>query len=349
MEAEQQPGADEGGAVKAALLLVGLCACGARTELAGTKSSPPSDAGGVETSWSCYDEIIAKDPQGASALALDGDSIFWGTQDGRVRARDGAGVVTLATESDAISSVAVDGTYVYYALTGSIRRVPRAGGAPTDVISSAGQPFALTPRGADLFWIDYGAGIAAGSVHRNETKIITELDTPSGLAVDGSRVFVGCALALVNQQGIMGPLLSAGTDGSGLATLATDLHQPGGLTAFGGRIYYIEQADAQSELHGGVRSIDENGGAPKIEITTDGRLPIDLAVDDTGVYVTTLSQVESALVHGSTTVVATPGVVYEAVRTSTTAVYWTIAWTSASRSSAGRCERPQDLQVERET
>jgi hypothetical protein len=312
-------------------VLLGLCACGARTELAGTKIS--SDAGAqndAPANTACHDEIVATDAKGATVLALDGDAVFWGTQDGLVRARDGAGVVTFAKESDAISSIAVDAQYVYYALTGSIRRVPRGGGPVSQVISNAGQPFALTPRGADLYWVDYGSGIAAGSVHRNDAKIITELDTPSGLAVDGSRLFVACALALVNQQGIMGPLLAAGTDGSGLGSLLENLHEPGGLTTFGGRVYYIEQTDAQSTLHGGVRSVDENGGDPTIEITTDGYLPIDVAADASGIYVTALSQSESVLMRGATVLAKTTGVVYEAVRASPTAVYWTIAWTSAS-------------------
>lgn len=314
--------------MKNAWLLVGLCACGARTELAGTAKI--SDAGVVETASGCHDEIIAQDAKGATVLALDGDAVFWGTLDGLVRARDGAGVVTLATESDAISSIAADAQYVYYAMTGSIRRVARGGGPATQLISNAGQPFALTPRGADLFWVDYGDGIAAGSVHRNEAKIIEQLDTPTGLAVDGSRLFVACSLALVDQQGVMAPLLAANVDGSGLASLLQGLHQPGEVATFGGRVYWIEQTDAQSTLHGGVRSMDENGGVPKIEITLDGRLPVDLTADGDGAYVTALSQSEGALFHGSTVVAKTAGVVYESVRTSATAIYWTIAWTSTS-------------------
>ena len=107
------------------------------------------------------------------------------------------------------------------------------------------------------------------------------------------------------------------------------------MKAVGGRVYYIEQVDATSTLHGGVRSIDENGGVPKIEVTTDGWLPVDLDVDSSDVYVTALSQPETGeLVRGDAQIAQTAGAVYEAVRAPSDAVYWTIAWTSGSSPPA---------------
>lgn len=304
------------------LFFVGLCACGARTELAGTTTS---DAG---TQSACQDEIVAQDPQGATALAVDGDDVFWGTTDGMVRARHAGVVTTLATASASIDSITFDSQYVYFTSIGAVARVPRAGGASSTVLANAGVPFALATSGADLFWVNYGAGIAAGSIVRNGAPILDMLDTPGGLAVTDSNVFTTCALALVNQQGVTAPLLRVSHDGTNVVTLLEGLHQPGGVAAFGGRVYYIEQSDAQSTLHGGVRSIDENGGTPKLEIATNGYLPIDLAVDASGVWATAFSQGESILLHGSMTVDSTqaPNVGYEAVRTSATAVYWVISY-----------------------
>jgi len=312
------------------VLLLALCACGARTDLGGTKASS-SDAGSSETSTGCHDEIIATDPNGAGPLVVDGDVVFWGTPLGVLQMHDASGNKTLASPGDAIASIAVDATYVYYATTGFIRRVPRAGGPSEDLFTKAGLPFDIVLVGADVFWLDYGQGIAAGSVRRNGTPILSMLDTPGGLAIDGGHVFVDCALALVNQQGVLGPLLRANLDGSDLQTLVTDLHQAGSVKAYGGRVYYIEQVDGTSTLHGGVRSIDENGGAPKIELTTDDWFPIDFAADSSGVYVTALTQpTTSELVRGSVQIAQTTGVVYEGVRTTADAVYWAIGWTSSS-------------------
>ncbi len=303
------------------VVLLTFCACGARTDLGGA-----TDAAS-ETSTSCHDEVIAADAKGAGWLVLDGDEVFWGTFDGLVRVHDATGNTTLATENEAITGLAVDAQYVYYAITGRIRRVPRHGGAASDVFTNAGLPSDIALVGGDVFWMDYGAGIAAGSVRRNGTPIVSMLDTPSGLAVDGNHVFVACALAIVNQEGVMGPLLRANLDGSELTTLVENLHESGPVKTFGGRVYYVEQVDSTSTLHGGVRSIDETGGAPKIEIATDDYLPADFTVDSGGVYVTASAQpTHSTLVRGTVQLAQDAGVFYEAVRTNATAVYWTIGW-----------------------
>jgi hypothetical protein len=267
---------------------------------------------------------------GAGALAVDGEAVFWGTIDGLVRKHDASGNTTLASESDAITSVAVDATHVYYAIIGRIRRVPRGGGVAEDVFTNAGIPSNITLVGADVFWLDYGQGIAAGSVRRNGTPILSQLDTPGGMAIDGAYVYVDCALAIVAQNGIMGPLIRTGLDGSQLEIFAKGLNQPGSVRTFGDRIYWIEAVDETSSLHGGVESIKKDGSSWQNEVTTDGLYPVDFTVDDSGIYVTTLSQVESALLRGQTSIAQTGGVVYEAVRASPSAVYWSIAWTSAS-------------------
>ncbi len=284
--------------------------------------------------------MIASDPSGATALAVDGDAVFWGTTDGLVRKREAGVTTTLAAEPSAISGIAVDATNVYYAIIGAVRRVPRAGGAATDLVPNAGEPFALAtssepaPFGASVYWVNYGSGILAGSAHSiapggaGGVDSASSLDTPGGLAVGGGHVYVTCALAGVNQQAVMGPLLRVDLDGSNLEALTQGLHDPKGVTLFGGRVYFIEQTGAHADLHGGVRSIDASGGAPKIEMATDGLLPVDLAVDETGVYATALSQPKAVLLHQGVELASTPGVVYESVRTSKTAVYWTIGFTS---------------------
>jgi hypothetical protein len=318
--------------VKFSAALIGLCACGARTELAGIVDA------GAETSSGCHDEIISSDAKGAGWLALDGSDVFWGTSDGLVRVHDASGNKTLASEGDAITGLAVDSQYVYYAITGLIRRVARAGGPTEDVFTNAGIPSGIALVGSDVIWLDYGQGIAAGSVRKNGTPIVSMLDTPGGIAVDGAYVFVTTTLALIDQKGVPGPLLRANLDGSDLTVLVQGLHEPGGVKTFGGRVYYIEQVDATSTEHGGVRSIDENGGTPTIEVTTDNYLPIDFTVDSSGVYVTATGllpqqpQDQSTLFRGTTALAQDVGLFYQAVRTDDVAVYWTIGWVNTTPS-----------------
>ena len=312
------------------VVLLTLCACGARTDLGGSKSSA-SDASAPDAP--CQDEIVAQEAQGASALAVDGDDVFWFWLGGLVHERH-AGVVTTfpwptAAPASQVSSLVLDTSYMYYTTLQTVFRVPRSGGESSTVATNAGEAFALAENGSDLFWIDYGSGIAAGSILRNDQKIVTMIDTPGGLAVTDAHVFATSALAVIDQSSVMGPLLRANHDGSGLGAIAQNLQQPKGVVAFGGRVYFIEQTDDQSSLHGGVRSIDENGGPTQVEVETDGYLPIDFAVDASGVYATAYSQSESVLFHGNTIIAKTPGVFYEAVRTNATAVYWTITWGGA--------------------
>lgn len=329
----------------AAISLVLVCACGARTELAGTHAANGKDASAGD--GGCQDEIIATDPDGATALALDGDAVFWGTTDGFVRARDASGTTTtLASEGQTIDSIAVDATNVYYAITGSVKRVSRAGGQVADLAANVGEPFALavsdSPELASpaVYYVDYGAGIAAGSVSAiaigsgKTEPIVAGLDTPGGMAVDADYVYVASAFADVDGLTYQGPLFRIAKNGLARSTLASNLHQPSSVVTYDGRVYYVEQVDASSALHGGVRSVPVAGGATKIEMTTDGYLPLDVAVDASGVYATAFSQEKGALERAGAAgapveVASTPGVQYGLVRTSATAIYWTIQWTGA--------------------
>jgi len=115
------------------------CACGARTEL-GTVVVERADASVAI----CKDEIIATDVDGATALANDGDTIFWGTNGGQIQMHDSAGTTLLSSVGDPISSIAVDATTVYFLTTGVLHTVPRAGGATTQLARGLGQSFALS-------------------------------------------------------------------------------------------------------------------------------------------------------------------------------------------------------------
>ena len=324
--------------------LVLLAACGARTDLGGKHAAAGSDASTGD--GGCAPEIVSQDSQGASALALDGDVVFWGTQDGLVRTRDLAGTTTTLTDAGTtIDSIAVDAQYVYYATTGSIRRVPRAGGSPSDFVTSAGQPFALAissnpSLGASaLYWLDYGSGIAAGSVHAKgqggaEMTLLDGLDTPGGLAVDDDYAYVPAAFADIGGLTYQGPLFHVDKVGGGHSTLASNLQEPSSVVVFDGDLYYVEQVGPNGLDGGGVRKVPVGGGVPTTALHSGGGLLLDVAADASGVYATATNAGTGSLVRASAgatpnELASTPNAVYGMVRTSATAIYWTVAWTGS--------------------
>ncbi len=322
-----------------------LAACGARTDLGG-KHAVGAGADASAGDGGCVSEIVATDAKGASALALDGDVVFWGTQDGLVRTRDlGGTTTTLADAGATVDSIAVDSQYVYYAITGAIRRVARTGGSPSDFVTSAGQPFALAVSsnpslGAGaLYWLDYGDGIAAGSLHAKgqggaETTLLAGLDTPSGLAVDDDYAYVPAAFADIDGLTYQGPLFHVDKVGGGHSTLASNLQEPSSVVVFDGDLYYVEQVGPNGLDGGGVRKIAVGGGVPTTVLHSGGGLLLDVAADASGVYATATNGGTGSLVQASagaapTELASTPNAGYGMVRTSATAIYWTVAWTGS--------------------
>jgi hypothetical protein len=316
-----------------------LLACGGRTELRGSLTAPIDAAIEADADAAppppCATEIVASDPHGATALALDGDVVFWGTEDGLVRTRDVYGTTTtLATEPNPIRAIAVDASNVYWTELGAVKRVARAGGTSKTLVPNAGDPFALVVTSDSLYWLDDGGG--AGSLHASvldgtSTANLGLVDAPGGLALDGTSLYYTASASAALPQ-TSEPLVRYDTS-SGVSTAsASNLHDGGTVVAFGGRIYFLER-DMVAK-HGGVRSVAPLGGLVATELHTDFVLPSDFAVDSSGVYATVLSQATSLLVRADDNeepveLASTDGVTYTAVRTSTTAIYWTIAWTSS--------------------
>lgn len=56
--------------------------CSGRTELGTTRDIATLDAGASH--GNCSDAVIASDPKGTTAVAVDGDVVFWGTGDGQL-------------------------------------------------------------------------------------------------------------------------------------------------------------------------------------------------------------------------------------------------------------------------
>ena len=313
-------------------------ACGGRTGLPSGAAS--GDAGLGVDGGACVPEVIAHDPAGAGPIAVEDGVVVWGTVDGRVERRDSKGTATLATAPAAIASVAMSGGRVYFTTTGTLSSVAAGGGPTLTIASSLGLPFALVVDGTTYYLLDRGQGIAAGRLLRIEDGgavkvLLTGLDVPTGLAIDGDSVFVAAHLALID-GGTLGPLLRVPKAGGTPKVLATGLHETSSIATYEGRVFFIEQVNAQSSFPGAVRSIDESGGAITTLASIDGALGIDLAVDASGIYWTALATTEGTLhrtplAGGASTVLATgPKVQFTYVRTTASAIYWSIGWLTAN-------------------
>lgn len=321
-----------------------LAGCGARTALDTTSGTGGSGTGTTTSSTAsgsaCLPEVVAEDPGGAYSLALDGDTVVWGSFDGRVHRRLDVDTSILANAGSPVVALAVDDTRLWYADGPVVISIPKNGGQPNSSFLG-GTPIAIVPVSGSRFVLDYGEGIAAGRVFRlgDESKppdIITGLDAPTGIAVDGEYVYVTTGGYLSNGSLVSGALLRAPRAGGSVDVLAKDLHQPTGLVLDGDRAYFLERVDAEGALHGGVRFIPKSGGPVQSVASTDGVMPVDLAVDGQLAWITTLvtgagtthaELVKIALSDSSrSTVAATDGVVYGLVRLHPDYVYWTVAW-----------------------
>ncbi len=336
--------------MKRALVLAVMLACGARSEIAGViSSSSSSDASTNGDSGGCHDEDIAHDAKGASVLAVDGDTVFWASIDGILQRHDASGNATLAATEQTLSSIALDAKNVYATTDqGTIISVPRAGGAITTIAASLGQPFALTIRDDTFYYVNYGAGILAGSVvalgpveaPTTSTTLIDQIDTPGGLAVDDANVYVSVQEAVVDKIAVGASILSTKRTISPTNTefpvKLVSAQQTHGLAVDATRVYFVDEEFAPN---GSLFAVAKTGG-PTTTLAQLSATPFDVFVDSSGAYVNTLgvdasdnlsgALVRVALDGSSAVTIDTLGNNEEVVqaRTNATAIYYTIAWPS---------------------
>jgi len=160
---------------------------------------------------------------------------------------------------------------------------------------------------------------------------------PAGFAIDDNAVYFAVRGASLSGQTVDDALLRIPKGGAVGAALTTGLQNPTSVAVYGPDAYFLEQLDTPDTKRG-LRSIPKAGGsvtplasAPAVEL-------FDVFVDSSGAYVTTFTGKLSpnvgtllrvALDGSSTSELATtPAGHYRHVRTSATAIYWTIDWTA---------------------
>ncbi len=343
--------------MKHALLWAIVVGCGGRTGLGtliddvSTHDASTDGHDNADGSQRCRDEVIATDANGATALAVDGDTVFWGTTDGSVQRHDSAGTSVLSTVKGPISSVAFDAANVYFTTLGILHRVPRAGGATVDVAINIGQVFALSVDSGTAFMIDYGSGTFDGRVLRIDsdgvvTPLATGLDVPTGLAIDAQNVYAAAKGALLKQMFVPGPLLVIPRAGGDFALRLDQLHNPSSVSLNGNQIVYLEQNSANGSYPGFLRSVPKQPGPVVTLATINNELALDVTADGKSAYWTAF-----ATTHGSLNITPLDGSaskelaassnksLFGYVRSNATAIFWTINWQTGAPPADGASVR----------
>lgn len=193
--------------------------------------------------------------------------------------RGGGGVSTLASGQVGTTSVAVDGTNVYWAdfASGTVNEVPLGGGGVTVLASGQSQPTEVAVDGTHVYWINYAFGtvnevpIGGGSV----TTLASGQSGPLALAVDGAYVYWSTADGAVKKA----------PAGGGTATTLATGQDANSLAVDGTCVYWTNDGTGDSYFPAGgtVNKVPIAGGA----VTTLARgqhNPNSVAVGGTHVY-----------------------------------------------------------------
>jgi hypothetical protein len=228
--------------------------------------SPPPPAGALLSS-----PDSGREP---TALAVDGDQIFWVTATEVMTARLGDGTPrVLAFGQKGATKLAVDASNVYWATVGTgpssgpghdggIFSMPRTGGAPLALAANQNAPLAIAVDGGNVYWTAGGydgPGVApSGQVlsvpATGGTPRIwaTALIGPGALAVAGGHVVFATVSAAPN--GAV-DILEASTDGTPTRTLVTTDRRVTALALDGETVFWAD------------------GNSPTVDVSTDdGRI-----------------------------------------------------------------------------
>ena len=227
---------------------------------------------------------IAVAPDFPIALVTDGTTVFWTDASALHSVPLAGGVMTtLATDRPLSGGLSVDSTRVAWterptgaAFSGTIRAVPKSGGAITTLVANAASPRVVAPiGGSDLIYadgvIDFLPSSASG-IHRRAaaggiTTLVSGVSGPGPIAVDATSVYVseGWWIKRVPRTGGAASLLSQ----ANFYITSIDID--------GTHVYWVED-----DL-GTVRKAPLAGGAATLLGSGNGR-PFDLRVNGASVY-----------------------------------------------------------------
>ena len=180
---------------------------------------------------------------GTTTLGVDRDNVYLVTTEFALakRALGGGPIVDLASAETPLMRLTLDDTFAYWTEQGgSVRAVPKGGGAMFEAAYVFGNPTEITTDGAHLYWVipPFG-GVAMAPTPGGEAMQISGQSDPQAIAVDSTHVYwvnAGTAGApsgqLVRAQ--RGNIASA-------EVLLTDLDAPTAITVSDDSVYWVAQ------------------------------------------------------------------------------------------------------------
>jgi hypothetical protein len=222
---------------------------------------------------------------------------------------------------DEPGGIAVDETSVYWGNAGGGEIMAAPVGnlmAAAPLVTGAEFVGAVAFDPTHVYWSTIGAEVAripkSGGVMKE--SLATMEVNPSKLAVAGGRVFWTNASLMMPTQGAV---RTASVDGGDLQDLASFQNSPSAIAVFDGRVYWTNLQGATA-----VSSVLISGGNP-ISLVVDVGTPRGLAVDETGIYVTSHSQnavLKAPLEGGLAEVVVDGSLAPGAIAVDDANIYW---------------------------
>ena len=211
----------------------------------------------------CPQKVLLQ-PVSASVLATGGDSLYFSdSAAGIVRVAKDGGLPTVITPTvgEEIGPIAIDEANIYFitaddAATGSLYKIPRGGGMPTQLATKLPAPIQLVIDSNSIYWINLGTLVG------------------QNLAADGS-------------------IEKIGKDGTGRQVLADKLSAPLELVIDATDVYIAETGLADDNASAGVRKVSKSGGA--VSKITDGQTALAVATSTTDVFYSTFTDVTASI------------------------------------------------------
>jgi hypothetical protein len=180
--------------------------------------------------------------------------------------------------------LAVDSTHAFVIAHGQrILRIPLDGGTAQPIATGLIQGAGLSLTADDVYFADRGLSSGNGALRRvsklvsgDPTDILTGLELPSGLIVDGDSLYFYTYRGTSAMDGIF---VTDAAGGSGMAqALASQQDGPSGMAVDADHVYCVNRASSNAG-GGGVYRIRTGGGG--METLVQGlRFPSTLAIDD---------------------------------------------------------------------
>jgi hypothetical protein len=194
-------------------------------------------------------------------LALDAESVYYGSATIEKVPLDGGTPTILATPTSYAGAIAIDSTDVYWVESASVNKVPIAGGAPTVLTTTPINPSAIAVD-ADRVYYSYSYDLYTTPLTGGSRTLIDSASTTVvDIALDAGVVFVAAG-------GIRAISINEGT----AETLVTASVQR--LVVDADNVYFFSGSS--------LGKVPRSGG--DVTVLAIDSSPRDLAVDDTNVY-----------------------------------------------------------------